>query len=99
MGIIGGKFQGPTQVDPSLCTEITEKTGYLCKKPENTLLLRRQWPKRYCTVSMQGFTLANSHVSECREWSDTKSSTLSMPAESQPSSQDSRHSLSVQGLP
>ena len=64
MGMLGGKLQGPTQVDPSLCTEMTEKAGYLCKKPENTLRLpRRQWPKRYCTVSMQGFTLANSHVS------------------------------------
>ncbi len=64
MGMFGGKLQGPTQVDPSLCTGMTEKVGYLCKKPENTLRLpRRQWPKRYCTVSMQGFTLANSHVS------------------------------------
>lgn len=64
MGMMGGKMQGPTQVDPSLCTGMTEKSGYLAKKPENTLRLpRRQWPKRYCTVSMQGFTLANSHVS------------------------------------
>ena len=63
MGMMGGKLQGPTQVDPSLCTGMTEKSGYLGKKPENTLRIpRRQWPKRYCTVSMQGFTLANSHV-------------------------------------
>ena len=64
MGMMGGRLQGPTQVDPSVCTGMTEKSGYLCKKPENTLRIpRRQWPKRYCTVSMQGFTLANSHVS------------------------------------
>lgn len=62
MGMMGDKLHGPTQVDPSLCTGMTEKSGYLGKKPENTLRLpRRQWPKRYCTVSMQGFTLANSH--------------------------------------
>lgn len=67
MGMMQGKLQGPTQVDPSLCTGMTEKSGYLGKKPENTLRLpRRQWPKRYCTVSMQGFTLANSHVSQGR---------------------------------
>ena len=65
MGLMREKQQhGPTLVDPSLCTELTEKSGYLGKKPEYTLRLpRRQWPKRYCTVSMQGFTLANSHVS------------------------------------
>ena len=68
MGMLGGKLQGPTQVDPSLCTGMTDKSGYLGKKPENTLRLpRRQWPKRYCTVSMQGFTMANSHVSPSRE--------------------------------
>lgn len=67
MGIIGGKAEGPVQVDPSLCTELTEKSGHLGKKPENALRIpRRQWPKRYCTVSMQqGFTLANSHVCVC----------------------------------
>jgi len=65
MGMMGGKLQGPAMVDPSLFTELTEKQGFLNKKPEYTLRIpRRQWPKRYCTVSMQGFTIANSHVSQ-----------------------------------
>jgi len=65
MGIIGGKAQGPTQVDPSLCTGLTDKFGQLGKKPDMSLRFPwKQWPKRYCTIGMvQGFTLANSHVS------------------------------------
>ena len=64
MGIIVGKSHGPAQVDPNQCTDMTEKSGYLGKRPDNALRLpRRQWPKKYCTVSMQGFSLANSHVS------------------------------------
>ena len=63
MGIMVGKSHGPAQVDPNQCTDMIEKTGYLGKRPDNALRLpRRQWPKKYCTVSMQGFTLANSHV-------------------------------------
>lgn len=63
MGIMVGKSHGPAQVDPNQCTDTTEKTGYLGKRPDNALRLpRRQWPKKYCTVSMNGFTLANSHV-------------------------------------
>ena len=64
MGVIKA---GITQVDPSASTELTEKSGYLTKRPENVLrLTRRQWPKRYCTVSSNGFTMAHSHVSnEC----------------------------------
>ena len=55
---------GITQVDPAAITGQTEKSGYLAKKPENVLrLTRRQWPKRYCTVSKNGFTMAHSHVS------------------------------------
>ena len=65
MGIMVGKSHGPAQVDPNQCTDMIEKTGYLGKRPDNALRLpRRQWPKKYCTVSMQGFTLANSHVSQ-----------------------------------
>ena len=61
MGVIKA---GITQVDPSASTELTQKSGYLTKKPENVLrLTRRQWPKRYCTVSSNGFTMAHSHVS------------------------------------
>lgn len=68
MGIMVGKSHGPAQVDPNQCTDMIEKTGYLGKRPDNALRLpRRQWPKKYCTVSMQGFTLANSHVSQCTE--------------------------------
>ena len=64
MGIMVGKSQGPAQVDPNQCTDMTEKFGYLGKRPDNALRLpRRQWPKKYCSVSMQGFTIANSHVS------------------------------------
>ena len=64
MGMLGGKAQGPAHLDPSQCTEMTDKSGYLCKKPENTIRIpRRKWPKCFCTVSMSGFTLAHSHVS------------------------------------
>lgn len=64
MGIGVLKLQGPTHLDPSACTGMTDKTGYLGKRPENALrITRRPWPKRFCTVSMQGFTLAHSHVS------------------------------------
>lgn len=64
MGIMVGKSHGPAQVDPNQCTDMTEKFGYLGKRPDNALRLpRRQWPKKYCSVSMQGFTIANSHVS------------------------------------
>ena len=66
MGIMVSKSHGPAQVDPNQCTDLTEKTGYLGKRPDNALRLpRRQWPKKYCSVNMQGFTLANSHVSGC----------------------------------
>lgn len=55
---------GIIQVDPSANTGLTEKSGYLAKRPENVLRIpRRQWPKRYCTVSGNGFTMAHSHVS------------------------------------
>lgn len=60
MGVIKA---GITQVDPSASTELTQKSGYLTKRPENVLrLTRRQWPKRYCTVSSNGFTMAHSHT-------------------------------------
>lgn len=63
MGMLGGKAQGPAHLDPSQCTEMTDKSGYLCKKPENTIRIpRRKWPKCFCTVSMSGFTLAHSHT-------------------------------------
>jgi len=63
MGIGVLKLQGPTHLDPSACTGMTDKTGYLGKRPENALrITRRPWPKRFCTVSMQGFTLAHSHT-------------------------------------
>lgn len=59
---IGGKIQAPTHLDPSASTGLTEKQGYLGKRPENPLrLARNRWPKKYCTVSMQGFTLGQSH--------------------------------------
>ena len=65
MGIGVLKLQGPTHLDPQACTGLTEKTGYLGKRPENALrITRRPWPKRFCTASMQGFTLAHSHVSQ-----------------------------------
>ena len=55
---------GIEQVDPSSTTDLTQKSGYLAKRPENVLwLARKQWPKKYCTVSKNGFTMANSHVS------------------------------------
>ena len=61
---IDASSTGITQVDPAAITGQTEKSGYLAKKPENVLrLTRRQWPKRYCTVSKNGFTMAHSHVS------------------------------------
>ena len=57
---------GITQVDPSASTGQILKNGYLSKRPDNVLrLARKQWPKRYCTVSMNGFTMAHSHVSAC----------------------------------
>ena len=60
---IGAKIQAPTHLDPSACTGLTDKQGYLGKRPENPLrLARNRWPKKYCTVSMQGFTLGQSHV-------------------------------------
>ncbi len=67
MGIMGGKAQGPIQVDPSLATSMTDKAGQLGKKPDLSLRFPwKQWPKKYCTISMMnGFTLANSHVSVC----------------------------------
>ncbi|XP_064381820.1 arf-GAP with SH3 domain, ANK repeat and PH domain-containing protein 1-like isoform X2 [Halichondria panicea] len=63
MGIMGGKAQGPIQVDPSLATSMTDKAGQLGKKPDLSLRFPwKQWPKKYCTISMMnGFTLANSH--------------------------------------
>ena len=64
MGITGAKTSGPDQVDPKACTELLDKRGYLGKRPDNALrIARRQWPKKYCTVNMEGFSLANSHVS------------------------------------
>ncbi len=63
---MGVKKAGFTQIDPSNSTELTQKSGYLAKRPENLFILpRRAWPKRYCTVSPNGFTLAHSHVSTC----------------------------------
>lgn len=60
---IGAKIQAPTHLDPSASTGLTEKQGYLGKRPENPLrLARNRWPKKYCTVGMQGFTLGQSHV-------------------------------------
>ena len=61
---IGTKIQAPTHLDPSASTGVTDKQGYLGKRPENPLrLARKTWPKKYCTVSMQGFTMGQSHVS------------------------------------
>ncbi len=61
---MGVKKSGFTQVDPAASTELTQKSGYLAKRPENMFKLpRRAWPKRYCTVSTNGFTMAHSHVS------------------------------------
>ena len=63
---IGGSVNhaGITQVDPANSTGLMQKSGYLSKRPDNMLrLARKQWPKRYCTVSMNGFTMAHSHVS------------------------------------
>lgn len=60
---IGTKIQAPTHLDPSASTGLTDKEGYLGKRPENPLrLARKMWPKKFCTVSMQGFTLGQSHV-------------------------------------
>jgi Arf-GAP/SH3 domain/ANK repeat/PH domain-containing protein len=59
---IGTKIHAPAHLDPSASTGRTEKEGYLGKRPENPLrLARKAWPKKYCTVSMQGFTMGQSH--------------------------------------
>ena len=63
------KLQGPSQVDPSSNTGLHEKTGYLAKRPDGAIRIgRRQWPKRYCTVNLSGFTMSHSHVrrGDCR---------------------------------
>ena len=57
------KLQGPSQVDPSSNTGLHEKTGYLAKRPDGAIRIgRRQWPKRYCTVNLSGFTMSHSHT-------------------------------------
>lgn len=61
---IGAMQAGIIQVDPSANTGLTHKSGYLDKRPDNVLRLnRKQWRKCYCTVSMNGFTMAHTHVS------------------------------------
>ena len=63
---IGFKQAGPLQVDPSANTDLSEKFGYLGKRPENVMRIpRRQWPKRYCSVTTGGFSLSHSHVRAC----------------------------------
>ena len=61
---IGAMQAGIVQVDPSASTGLTQKSGYLDKRPDNVLRLnRKQWRKCYCTVNMSGFTIAHTHVS------------------------------------
>ena len=98
--LLGGSVHhsGITQVDPANSTDQLQKSGYLSKRPDNVLRLpRKQWPKRYCTVGMNGFSMAHSHVSVLLIACDMMSSVIVSPSppDSCSSCQDSSDAFSV----
>ena len=98
---IGAKIQAPAHLDPSATTGLTDKQGYLGKRPENPLrLARNRWPKKYCSVAMQGFSLGQSHVSPPGPslLLVTVNMCASLPAEPCAPREDPCHPLPVQGV-
>ncbi len=97
MGIGAKSATGHARIDLQSNPDFTDKSGYLGKRAEALRIPRRAWPKRYCTVSMNGFTMASSHVSLCA----VVSLPVSLPSttDTQPHRESATDALSVQRQP